>query len=269
MTNLVSRVVFGVPLAALALLAVWRGGWALVALGTVAALVGCHELFTMARPLRPMVIAGTLGSVGMVVGAHLGGIAWALLPIPIALLAAFLMAAGVAMRESATVSVAVTMLGPAYLGVGLASLVLLRDAGTDRTGFNVLLAVVLGTWASDIFAYFGGRAFGRHKLAPMISPKKTVEGFLVGLLFGALTVWWTLYAIEKHITHMQAAVLGIVVAVVSPFGDLFESFLKRDLAVKDSGRLLGGHGGVLDRIDALLFAGPAAYITLDLVGRIV
>ncbi len=269
MTNLISRVVFGVPLAAVALLAIWRGGWAMVAFAGVAAVIGCHELFVMARPLRPMVIAGTLGSLGMVVGAHAGGLAWALLPIPIALVAAFLMAAGVAMRESATVSVAVTLLGPAYVGVGLASLVLLRDAGADATGYNVLLAVVLGTWASDIFAYFGGRAIGRHKLAPAISPKKTVEGFLVGLVFGALTVWWTLYAVERHITHTQAAILGVVVALVSPFGDLFESFLKRDLSVKDSGRLLGGHGGVLDRIDALLFAGPAAYITLDLIGRVV
>ena len=135
-------------------------------------------------------------------------------------------------------------------------------------GFNILLAVMLGTWASDIFAYFGGRFFGRRRLAPAISPKKTVEGFVIGLVFGALAVWWTLYAIEDHVTHVQAAVLGIVVALVAPFGDLFESFLKRDLGVKDSGRLLGGHGGVLDRIDAMLFAFPAAWIALDLMSRV-
>ena len=268
MSNLVSRIVFGVPLAIGALLLIKVGGWALVALGVAAVLIGCHELYGMARRHRPMVIAGHLAAAGMVVGAHWSGIDWALLPLPMALFASFLLAAGVSMRESATVSIAVTMLGPAYIGLGMASLVLLRDYGSDETGFNVLLAVVLGTWASDIFAYFGGRAFGRHKLAPAISPKKTVEGFLFGLVFGALAVWWTLYAVEKHVSHTQAAILGIVVALISPFGDLFESFLKRDLGVKDSGTLLGGHGGVLDRIDALLFAGPAAYIVLDLMAKV-
>ena len=268
MSNLVSRVVFAVPLALLALAAIRVGGYALVGLAAVAALLSCHELYGMARRHRPMVIAGHAGTVAMVVGAHWSGLDGVLVPLPIVLVAAFLLAAAVAMREPATVSIAVTMLGPCYVGIGLASLVLLRDTGSNTTGFNVLLAVVLGTWASDIFAYVGGRLIGRHKLAPAISPKKTVEGFLVGLVFGALVVWWTLYAIEDHVTHTEAVILGVVVSLVSPFGDLFESFLKRDLGVKDSGTLLGGHGGVLDRIDALLFAGPAAYITLDLMVRV-
>jgi phosphatidate cytidylyltransferase len=136
----------------------------------------------------------------------------------------------------------------------------------DDYGLNLVLATLLGVWASDIFAYAGGRAYGRRKLAPAISPGKTVEGFLTGLVLGTAVVWFTLYG--RAWDRARRSSSGVVVCLASPLGDLFESFLKRDLGVKDSGRTLGAHGGVLDRIDALLFAGPAAWITLDLLGAL-
>jgi phosphatidate cytidylyltransferase len=125
--------------------------------------------------------------------------------------------------------------------------------------------VLLGTWASDIFAYFGGRLLGRHRLAPAISPNKTVEGFVIGLAAGVFTTWVTLY--REGFTNREALLVGAGVALAAPLGDLFESFLKRDLGVKHSGTLLAGHGGVLDRIDALLFAGPAALAIVALLGK--
>jgi phosphatidate cytidylyltransferase len=268
MPELVNRIVIALPLAVLAIAAVYQGGWFVVVFAVLAGMFAVHELFQMARTTRPMAIAGQLGTLIAIVGAHWAGVEWVVAAMPITLLIAFVLAAAVSMKESATVSIAVTLLAPIWIGVGLASLVLLRDLDPNDFGLNILFAVLLGTWASDIFAYFGGRLFGRRRLAPAISPKKTVEGFLIGFVFGAVTVWWTLYAIEDHVTHLQAAVLGIVVALIAPLGDLFESFVKRDLGVKDSGRLLGGHGGVLDRIDAMLFAFPAAWITLDLMSRV-
>ena len=141
-----------------------------------------------------------------------------------------------------------------------------RDTPPNDFGFNLLLAVLLGTWASDIFAYFGGRLFGRHRLAPAISPKKTVEGFVIGLVVRHLTIWC--HALRRGLHAPAGRSCGIGVALAAPLGDLFESFLKRDLGVKDSGTLLAGHGGVLDRIDALLFAFPAAWIVLDLMSRV-
>ena len=137
--------------------------------------------------------------------------------------------------------------------------------GPNHFGFNVLLAVLIGTWASDIFAYFGGRLFGKRRLAPAISPNKTVEGFLIGLVFGTAAGWLTLY--DQDLTRLQALEVALAIALAGPLGDLFESFVKRDLNVKDSGTLLGGHGGVLDRIDALLFSSAAAYFTLLALGR--
>ena len=122
----------------------------------------------------------------------------------------------------------------------------------------MLLACLLGTWASDIFAYFGGRLLGRRRLAPAISPNKTVEGFVIGLVFGTATAWFTLY--PARALARRGARDRVAVALAGPIGDLFESFVKRDLGVKDSGTLLAGHGGVLDRIDALLLAIPASFV---------
>jgi len=265
MSNLGSRVLVVVVLAPVVLGAVYLGGWWLVAVGVVAVVLGLDELYRMARPHRPLVLAGQAGGIGAVIGAHAGGARWALAAVAATLVLAFLLAAGVAMRESATAAIAVTMLGPLWVGLGVAYLVLLRDLGPGRTGFNVLLAVLLGTWASDIFAYFGGRLLGRHRLAPAISPKKTVEGFVIGLAAGIFTTWVTLY--REGFSNPQALLVGVGVALAAPLGDLFESFLKRDLGVKDSGTLLAGHGGVLDRIDALLFAGPAALAIVALLGK--
>ena len=155
------------------------------------------------------------------------------------------------------------------MGYGVAFLVLLRglDAGgEERFGFNMLLACLLGTWASDIFAYFGGRLLGRRRLAPAISPNKTVEGFVIGLVFGTATAWFTLYD-QGGLSPVEVLAIAFAIALAGPIGDLFESFVKRDLGVKDSGTLLAGHGGVLDRIDALLFAGPAALAIVALLGR--
>ena len=123
--------------------------------------------------------------------------------------------------------------------------------------------MLLAVWAGDTFAFMAGRLVGRHKLAPTISPGKTWEGFVAGT---AATVFVTFVALyqdrDKFLTIGQALLLGLALAAAAPLGDLFESLLKRDAGVKDSGTLLGGHGGMLDRLDAFLFAAPAAFFTI-------
>ena len=116
-------------------------------------------------------------------------------------------------------------------------------------------------WAGDTLAYFGGRLLGRHKMAPATSPGKTWEGFLFGT---AATVFVSFVALYKQhfLSISQSIALGAILALAGPLGDLFESLLKRDAGVKDSGHLLGGHGGMLDRLDAFLFAAPAAYFAI-------
>ena len=102
---------------------------------------------------------------------------------------------------------------------------------------------------------------GRRKLAPAISPGKSVEGFVAGVVVGTAVVWWVLYG-QDIVGTFDALILGLVVAITGPFGDLLESFVKRDLGVKDSGTILAGHGGVLDRIDAMLLTAPMALTAL-------
>ena len=257
MGNLASRILVAAVLLPVALGALWLGGWWLVALGVVAGVLAIHELCAMAHEQRPVVLAAHIGVVATIVLAHLEGAAGLALALGPAILLTFVLAAAspVPGRSSLT-SMAVAVFGIAWIGVGLGSVVVLRDGG-----FTPVLAVLLGTWTSDIGAYAVGRLIGRRKLAPAISPGKSVEGFVAGVAVGTAVVWWVLYG--QHVVGTLAGVaVGLVVALAGPFGDLLESFVKRDVGVKDSGTLLAGHGGVLDRIDAMLLTAPAALLAL-------
>ncbi len=156
------------------------------------------------------------------------------------------------------------MLGVGWIALGLGCLLLLR--GLPEHGALVVVTVMLAVWANDTLAYFAGRAFGRHRLAPVVSPGKTWEGFAAGALASVLVVFFAMYG-QDYLLIWQSIVLGVALAVAGPVGDLFESAIKRDMQVKDTGRVLGGHGGMLDRIDALLFAAAAAYFVLEAFNR--
>jgi phosphatidate cytidylyltransferase len=149
------------------------------------------------------------------------------------------------------------------VGLGLAHAVLLRDI--DEHGALAVYTVLLAVWAGDAAAYFGGLLLGRHKLAPTVSPGKTWEGLIAGTLATIAVTFIALYE-QSFLSIPESLALGAVIAIVAPLGDLFESALKRDAEVKDSGRLLGGHGGVLDRIDALLFTFAAAFYVIAAFG---
>jgi phosphatidate cytidylyltransferase len=154
-------------------------------------------------------------------------------------------------------AVSVVTLAWLYCGLLVASLVGLRL----RFGVGWVILAFVATWANDTFAYFAGHSFGRHKLFERISPKKTWEGFaggVVGSVVGALVTRALL--LSGELTLGGAVVIGLGAAVLGPLGDLAESMVKRAAGVKDSSRIIPGHGGLLDRIDALLFVGPWIYV---------
>src|SRR3954451_7510291 len=258
MTTFFSRILVGVIGLPVVLGAVWVGDWWLSALVAVAAAIAVHEFVTMARPLRPLAPAVYIG-VGLALGGVLmGGVVWVLGGVLPTVLFAFVFNAFATTRAPATVAIAATILGATWIGLGLGHIILLRELHEKARllAFTVLITV----WAADTFAYFAGRLFGKHKLAPSLSPGKTWEGFAVGSLAGIFASFIALYDTRHtYLTSWQAVVLGLVVVLAAAAGDLFESMLKRDMEVKDTGRLLGGHGGVLDRIDSLLFASVAAF----------
>jgi phosphatidate cytidylyltransferase len=259
MTSFVSRIVIAAAGIPIVLGLVYLGGWWLFALATVAAMIALHEFWLLTRPLRPLAPAGYVGSILALVGAEVAGIDWMIGGFLTTLALAFGLKVISEARQAATASIGATTLGAAWIGVGLSFLLLIREL--PEHGRLALFTVLLAVWAGDTFAYFGGRLIGRHKMAPTTSPGKTWEGFVVGSLATVFVAFVALYK-QDFLSIAESIVLGVVLVVAAPAGDLFESLLKRDMQVKDTGRLLGGHGGVLDRVDALLFAGPAAYFTI-------
>jgi phosphatidate cytidylyltransferase len=254
-----SRILVVALLLPLTLGVVWLGGWWMLAFGVVAALIALHELYSITRALRPLVLAGYFGTIAGLLGAQLGGGIWMLGGFMTTLAFAFLLNAIAETRAPATVAIGTTVLGVAWVGLGLGFLVLLR--ALHDHGRLAIFAVLLTVFAADTVAYGTGRLFGRHKLAPTMSPGKTWEGFVVGSAAGVFVMFITLY--KQHFADgWRSIVLGILVVLAGAAGDLFESALKRDMQVKDSGRLLAGHGGMLDRLDAVLFAGTAGYFVL-------
>jgi phosphatidate cytidylyltransferase len=258
MSSFVSRLVVGLAALPVVLGALYLGGWWMFALGAIVAVLALHEFWLLARSLSPLAPAGYVGALLALLGAELGGTAWMVGGAMTTLPLAFLLKGISGARQTPTSSISATFMGAAWVGFGLAFVILLRAMPHGRlAAFAVLLAV----WAGDTLAYLGGMAFGRHKMAPQTSPGKTWEGFAFGTAATVFVAFVTLYK-QHYLTVGQSIVLGAVVAVAAPLGDLFESMLKRDMKVKDTGHILGAHGGVLDRIDALLFAAPAAYFCI-------
>ena len=259
MSPFVSRLAIAAILLPIVLGIVWLGGWWLFGLVVVGGLLALHELYAMARSLRPIVLGGYAGLILTLLGAQLGGTTWLLAGILSTFVAALLVFFVSSARQNAVAGFAVTLLGVAWVGGGLAHFMLVRDIPVD--GRLLVFTILLTVFADDTAAFFVGRAIGRHRLAPAISPGKSIEGFIGGTIAGvAVTLLRPLRA-GRRLTG-ESLVLGLVIALAATLGDLFESAVKRDLGVKDSGRLLGGHGGVLDRVDSLLWAGPAAYFAL-------
>jgi phosphatidate cytidylyltransferase len=264
MRDLLGRVLVAVPLLVAVLAAAYFDGWWLVAVALVGAIVALHELYSTIRPLRPLVLAGFAGVVVGVVGAHVGGVEWLLGGLLSTFVFAFALYGIADTRQSGTVTIATTILGAFWIGAGIGHLILLREvADDDYFGRLAIFTVLLAVWAADTAAYFAGRLIGRHKLAAIMSPGKTWEGFIVGAAASLLVCFFALYQDRGEFLEIwETLVLGAVLVVAGTIGDLFESAVKRDMQVKDTGRVLGGHGGVLDRIDSLLFASVAGYYTL-------
>jgi phosphatidate cytidylyltransferase len=250
-----ARIVVALPWVAFAIVIIHFGGTvfaiALVGLG----LVSLHELFRMLRPVRPLTLAGFAGASGLILAAAYGDQFQIVLVAALSVLITFLLALTRERRRHVTLSIAATLLGIFWIGLALAHAVLLRDL---EHGDGLIVDVLIATFIGDTGAYFGGRAWGVHPLAPNISPSKTVEGLISGFVAGTAAFFCAgLY--QDWLSGPEALAMGACVAAAAPLGDLFESLIKRDLTIKDSGRFFGEHGGALDRLDAAFFTVVVGY----------
>jgi phosphatidate cytidylyltransferase len=225
---------------------------AMVAIGAVC----LREYIALTEESRPLEIPAYVAVAALIVAAHFGTAFNVLLILAATFPLLFAFAINARNREGVTVSMAVTLMGIFWIGIPLVHAVLLRDLPSH--GAALLVDVLVGTFVADTAAYATGRMFGSHKIAPNISPNKTIEGLVGGFLIGTMGFWFAgLY--QDWLTGVDALIIGAAVAAIAPVGDLFESMLKRDLGKKDTGTIFGPHGGILDRLDAILFTVVVGY----------
>ncbi len=252
-SDLGARTIVALPAIAVALFLVIEGG-VVFALGLFALGSVCmHELYAMYDRAHPVRLAGFLALAGLLAAA-LYGDQFQVLLVAVAVLP-MLFALTVRQQQPSIGGMALTLLGVYWIGFALAHAVLLRGL---PHGQGIVIDVLVGVFLGDTGAYLGGHTFGRRPLARRISPGKTVEGLLVGMVFAVLGVWIA-GRYQAWLPGTHALVLGLGVALAAPVGDLFESFVKREARAKDSGRLFGAHGGALDRLDGVLFAAVVGY----------
>ena len=260
MSSFWSRIAVALILLPLVLGVVWIGGWWLYALALAGGLMALHELYVMGRGLRPIVLGGYVGLILTLLGTELGGMDWLVGGLLSTVLVSFVIFGFSDARPSATAAISLTLLGVVWVGGGIGCLLLLRQIPTN--GQLAIFTVLIAVFADDTAAYLVGRTIGRHKLAPTISPGKSWEGFIAGTIAAMAVAFFAMYD-QGFLTDLEALLLGAAIALSSTLGDLFESALKRDLGVKDSGRALAAHGGMLDRLDSLLWAGPTAFYVVQ------
>jgi phosphatidate cytidylyltransferase len=247
------RFVTALLLAPVVLGAIMLGRWAIVAVIIVVVALAAYEL---ARALKPLPFAAAFGAGVLPVLFSIpysasGALAGAVLSLPWALF-------WLTSRSDARTlrAVLALLLMTLWVGTPLAHLNLIEELPDGR---YLVLVAVTGPWISDSGAYFAGHFFGRHPLFPALSPKKTVEGAIGGLLVTMAAVGYFAQGFLDLGSVEAALFLGVAISFFSQAGDLFESVLKRLLDLKDLGQVLPGHGGILDRIDSLLFVAPAVY----------
>ncbi len=250
------RILVALPWIVFAIAITVAGGLVFAAAMVAIGVVALGEYAGMTSRYRPLVIPGYASVIALIVAAHFGTSFNVLYVIAGTFPLLFAFATRARHREGATVSLGVTLLGVLWIGVPLAHAVFLRDLPDH--GAALLIDVLVGTFVADTAAYATGRMFGSHKIAPNLSPNKTVEGLIGGFVIGTMGFWFAgLY--QDWLSGVDALMIGAAVAAAAPIGDLFESMLKRDLGTKDTGTLFGPHGGLLDRLDAALFTIVVGY----------
>jgi len=274
-SELPKRVLFALVGAPLTIALIYFGGWILAtALGVIAAL-GAWELYRMAREAghEPMENAGIVLAASIPVMVHATYLGVFRVTVTVAALLFLALTAGViwarGTQRKPLVSLAITVTGVIYPAlVTYMYPIRYHDYAIDaRAGTFLLMLPIALTWATDTGAYFVGRSMGRHKLIPTVSPAKTVEGAVGGVAIAVLAAWLYVVFLLRPFAHLTMLPVGltvfaIIVSCVGQTGDLAESLFKRDAGVKDSSRLLPGHGGILDRFDSLLFVLPVSYVLL-------
>lgn len=268
MSNLTTRVLTASVLIPVVLIGLWVGDWLWALMMIPIALIGTLEFFSLAhdRPRQGIALVGMAAALGVLLGFYLQEpVIWALAPVAGTVLALLI---GMALHRDLPRAFSqgiTTLLGVLYVAFPAGFLIAVRGLEDGRVWLAMILVV---TWSTDTMAYFGGRKWGRHKLAPRLSPKKTVEGAVAGVFGGIIPA--TLILVLGDVWSVEAQIMIVLSPFVAIAGDLLESAIKRYYDVKDSHlagfNIVPGHGGVLDRVDSLLLVSTFSYIYILVTG---
>lgn len=262
--SLTQAVITAVVLILIAVTAYVIGVKAFLVLATIVVLAAQLELLYALKSAghRPSFVLGLACTFGMVVAAFVERPAFIAAVLAAALVGGFVWALRPARGQSPGSDVAWLLLSVAWIGGGGAGAVSIL--ALDPGGLNLLVSMVAVIALGDIAAYFVGTSLGRHRLAPSISPGKSWEGFVAGVVTSA-AAGPALSLLIEELEVIDGLAVGAICGLLAPVGDLIESLVKREIGIKDSSDLLPGHGGFLDRLDAILFCSPAVYLYLRLV----
>lgn len=268
MSELTKRVLFAIPAAAFFLYITWLGDIYFIALIVILTLFIQRELMVLSESAGFPTDRYFPYTIGL----------WVLLtpfiPHPLAIgLCIFLLFIGFQLfkpGDRGVKELVFTIFCGFYAPIGLFTLLLVRNYGSGESGFVLTISLLLMIWGNDVFAYFGGKTFGKHLLAPVISPNKTWEGFFSGIVGATVGLLIGIYLVPGSypVSFYMMLPAVLLVSIFGPIGDLTESRLKRAANVKDASAILPGHGGFFDRFDALILASPSFYLYLYLLQQI-
>ena len=268
-SNLAKRIIVGAVLIPIVILITHFGGLPFTLFVALMAVLAYREFCQMFSAFGPALVAG--GIAALVVCLSFDLVAASSLEMLTVVLMALLFERLVRTDRSMFArSIATTILGVMYTGWLLGHFILLRNLDARYQtlaikGSHLVYLVLILTWSYDTFAYMIGTFLGQHRIFSKVSPSKTLEGTIAGFAGCILAAFVVRATLVRSLGAWHAVSIGLIIAVFAQIGDLVESMLKRSTGVKDSSHILPGHGGILDRFDSLLFAGPAMYLYVKLV----
>lgn len=262
MSELAKRIFFAIPAAALFLFVTWLGGGYFVGLIVLVTFFIQHELSDLSKSAGfppDQFFPYTIG-----LWILLSPFLQHFLPIGITIFLALTAIQLFKIGNQGLQQLISTFFCGIYAPLGLLSIILVRNIGESDFGFALTISLLLMVWGNDVFAYFGGKNFGKNKLAPAISPNKTWEGFLFGILgaLAGLTIAYYVSSVDFNVSILVLAPVALLISIFGPIGDLTASRIKRAANAKDASHILPGHGGFFDRFDALILASPVFYLYL-------
>jgi phosphatidate cytidylyltransferase len=264
MKELMARIAVAVVAIPLLVYLILQGGWYFFGLITIIAVIGQWEFYNLAAQKESIaqIVPGILLTLILFYGVQ-SGFTHVLIGFALLLFVIIFSFEMFYNKASAILNISTTLAGVVYPGLFLACLLFLRnhvqDLGVSSAG-GFVMTLFVAIWACDTFAYFVGKSIGKHRLFERVSPKKSIEGALGGLA-GAVLAFLAVYYFEWYNISLELSLIsGLIVGTFGQFGDLVESWFKRDAGIKDSSHILPGHGGILDRFDSLIFVAPVFMI---------